>query len=250
MTAPFDAFGPGILIVTRTDVTPGTPVNIGYSQAFSFQFAGQIKELYGQNQLPLDAARGTVKVTGRVTAACLSGLAWNTTFFGQTFTSGGLQWNYQESHALTAGAFSTTLTNISTFDQDLGVQYASTGLPLVKVTSAPAVGQYSTTGTGASTVYAFNSSETGPLLVSYTSTVTSGQTLTINNTLLGTSPTFQLDYMTTRSGKALIVRLNQCQTASLNLPAKLEDFIMPELELHIFANAAGQLGKIIFPEVS
>lgn len=245
MTAPFDAFGPGIIIVKRTDVTPATPVNIGYAQGFAPQFAGNIKELYGQNQLPLDAARGTVKVTGRLTSACLSGLAWNTVFFGQTFVSGGIQWNYQESKVVTSGAVAA-LTNVGTYDQDLGVQYAATGLPLVRVASAPALGQYTmTAGT-----YAMNASDTGPVLVSYTSTVTSGQTLTISNTLLGTSPIFQLDYMTTRNNKALIIRFNQCQAANLGLPSKLEDFIMPDFEIHMFADAAGNLGKMYFPEVS
>ena len=246
MTVPFDAFGPGVIVVTRTDVTPGTPVNIGYAQSFNTQFQATIKELYGQNQLPIDAARGTVKVTGKITAAVLSGLAWNNTFFGNTFTSGGIQWNLNESKTVTSGTVQT-LTNVATFDQDLGVVYASSNLPLIKVASAPAVGQYSATGAGA---YTMNASDTGPVLVSYTSTVTTGQTLSINNQLLGYSPTFQLDYYTMRNNQAFVARYYQCQMASINLPAKLEDFVMPEMEVHIFANATGQLGKLYFPQVS
>ena len=245
MTVPFDAFGPGVIVVTRTDVANSTPVNIGYANSFNLQFQGNIKELFGQNQMPLDAARGTIKITGKATAAVLSGIAWNNVFFGDSFTSGGIQWNYQEKKTVTSGSVAA-LTNAGTFDADLGVTYFSSGLPLIKVASAPAVGQYTQTGA----TYAMNSSDTGPVLVSYTSTVTTGQTLSIVNQLLGYAPNFQLDYYTMRNNKALVVRLYQAQSASINLPVKLEDFIMPELEMHFFANASGQIGNIYFPEVS
>lgn len=253
MTAPFDAFGPGVLIATRTDVTPSTPVNIGYSQEFTVDFAGNIKELYGQYQLPLDAARGMVKVTAKAKAAVLSGIAWNSVFFGNTFTAGTAQWNFQEAHTVTSGTMSpSTVTNAATFDQDLGVVYGTTatapGLPLVKVASSPAAGQYTCTALG---VYGFNASETNPILITYTSTVAgSGQTLTISNQLLGVSPTFQLDYYTVRNNSQLVARYFQCQSSKITLPAKLEDFIMPEFEMSLFANAAGQLGKLYFPQIS
>jgi hypothetical protein len=96
-----------------------------------------------------------------------------------------------------------------------------------------------------------NASDNGPVLVTYTYTIAgSGQQLLISNSALGTAPNFQVDYYTTRSNKALVVRLYQAQAASLNLPAKLEDFIMPEFEMHFFANASGNIGTIYFPEKS
>ena len=252
MTTPFDAFGPGVIIVTRTDVANSTPYNIGYSQEFSVDFAGNIKELYGQNQLPIDAARGTVKVTGKIKSAVLSGFAWNTVFFGNSFSTGTITWNQGEAHTVTAGVLSpAALTNAATFEADLGVVYGAgattPGTPLQKVASAPAVGQYTVTGA----VYAFAAGETNPVLISYTSTVAaSGQTLTISNNLLGTSPNFQLDYYTSRSGSAFVVRYYQAQAAKITIAAKLEDFMMPEFEVHMFANAAGNLGKLYFPEKS
>jgi hypothetical protein len=250
MTTPFDAFGPGVLVVTRTDVANSTPVNVGYANTFNVQFQGSIKELYGQNQLPLDAARGTIKVTGKITAACLSGIAWNNCFFGDTFTSGGIQWNLNEAHSVPGTTpFTVTATNGATFDQDLGVTYAVTGLPFTKVASVSAIGQYSVnTSTGVYTFYSGDAS--AAILLTYTSTVTGGQTLAINNQLLGYAPLFQLDYYTMRNNAALVARFYQCQLASLNLPAKLEDFMMPEMEVHMFANTAGQLGKLYFPQVS
>lgn len=249
MTTPLDAFGPGILVVTRTDIANSTPINIGYAQEFAPEFSGNIKELYGQNQLPIDAARGTVKVTGKIKAAVLSGLAWNTAFFGNTFTTGGIQWNVNEAKTIPTTPFQVTVNNGAQFDQDLGVVDATTGLPYVKVASGPATGQYS--GPTALGVYTFAAADTGKaVLITYSSTVTTGQQLTLANTLLGSAPTFQLDYYTMRQNKAFIARFYQCQAAKISMAAKLEDFMMPEFEVHMFANAAGTLGKLYFPEIS
>lgn len=248
MTTPLDAFGPGVIVVTRTDVANSTPVNIGYSQEFSVDFAGNIKELYGQNQMPIDAARGTVKITGKIKAAVLSGVAWNNVFFGNSFTTGGIKWNPSEAGSIPTTPFQITVINAANFDADLGVVSAVTGLPLTKVASAPITGQYSVSVAG---VYTFAAADTGQaMLISYTSTVTTGQKLTLTNTLLGTAPIFQLDYYTTRNSKAFVARFYQCQAAKLTIAAKLEDFMMPEFEVHMFTNAANQIGVLYFPEVS
>lgn len=248
MTTPLDAFGPGAIIVTRTDIANQTPINIGYAQEFSPEFSGNIKELYGQNQYPLDAARGTVKISGKIKAAVLSGIAWNSVFFGNNFVTGGIKWNPNEAAVVPTTPFQVTVVNAATFDQDLGVVYAASNLPLIKVASAPTVGQYSVSGVG---VYTFAAADVASaLLINYTSTVVTGQTLNITNTLLGSSPTFKLDYYTVRSGKAFIARYNQCQGAKISMASKLEDFLMPEFEIHMFADATGNVGKLIFPEIS
>lgn len=248
MTTPLDAFGPGVIVAQRTDVANATPVNIGYAQEFTMDFSATIKDLYGQNQYPLDAARGTVKVTGKIKAAVLSGIAWNTVFFGNSFTTGGIKWNYNEAATIPATPFQVTVVNTATFDKDLGVTYALSGLPLTKVASAPATGQYAVSGSG---VYTFAAADTGlGVLITYTSTVVTGQQMNISNNLLGASPNFQLDYYTTRSGKAFVARFNQCQAAKIALAAKLEDFMMPEFDIQMFADSTGSLGKLIFPEIS
>lgn len=243
-----NVFGPGIIRITRTDVANSTPIDLGNAQGLSIDFSGSIKELFGQNQYPIDAARGTVKVSGKMSAALVSGLAWNSVFFGASFTSGGFKWNPGEAAVVPGTPFQVTVSNSATFDQDLGVINAATGLPFTKVASAPAAGQYSV----AAGVYTFASGDTGAaVLITYTSTVTgTGQTLTINNTLLGTSPLFQLDYYTSRANKPLLVRLNQCQASKISIATKLEDFAMPEVDFSAFVNNVGQLGKIVFPEVS
>ncbi len=241
-------FGPGICYVTRTDIANSTPINIGKAQSFSLDFKGTIKQLYGQEQYPLDAARGTIKPTGKMTAALISGTAWTSTFFSDTMATGGIQWNLNEAHPIPAiSPYTVTVTNSTTFDLDLGVVYAATNLPLIKVASGPTLGQYSE----AAGVYTFASADEGAAtLITYTSTVTTGQHLTISNHLLGTSPTFQLDYYSSRNNKPLILRLFQCQSDSLSIGAKLEDFMMPEFGFELFANAADLIATVYFPEVN
>ena len=159
-----------------------------------------------------------------------------------------MNFNSGEVRTIPATPFQVTANNGATFEFDMGVIDAVSGLPYIKVASAPTVGQYSVSALG---VYTFAAANTGAsILLNYTNTVTTGQTLNITNTLLGTSPTFRLDYYTTRGGKAFIARFNQCQAAKISFASKLEDFTMPEFEIHMFADAAGNLGKLVFPEVA
>lgn len=245
-----DAFGPGAIIVTRTDVANSTPVNIGYAQSFNLDFTGNLKELFGENQYPIDVARGTVKISAKINAAVISGLAWNSTFFGANFSSGSLNWANGEAGTVPTTPFTITVSQAANFDQDLGVINATTGIPLKKVASAPATGQYSVDSTTG--VYTFAAADTGNnVRITYAYKVSaSGQTLTISQTILGFSPTFQLDYYTVRNNKAFLVRLNQCNASKISMATKLEDFVMPEVDLGAFADAAGNVGKISFPEVS
>ena len=244
-----DAFGPGILKVTRTDVANSTPIDLGFAQELAIDFAGTIKELYGNLQLPLDAARGTIKVNAKAKAAVISGTAWNNLFFGNSFTANAsILWAVNENHA---GATSVTATQAANYSADLGVTYAATGLPLIKVASGPATGQYSVNvGTGVYTFAAGDVGVAGGLNLTYSYTTTTGQTLTLANQLIGSAPIFQLDYYTTRNNLPLIATFYQGQASKLGMAFKLEDFLMPEFELSLFANAAGNLGKLYFPQIN
>ena len=255
MSVPFAAFGPGIAIVTRTDLATPIAVNIGYAQDLTIDFSGTIKELYGQNQYPLVQARGTIKATGKLKAATISGIAWNNVFFGQTLAPAtGFAWNIQESHAIPGTPFQVTTTNAASFDADLGVTYSANGLPLQRVASAPATGQYSVNvGTG---IYTFAAADTGlTVLITYTNTIVTAtsQSLTIANKLIGVTPTFQLDYYTSLNqptAQPFAIRLFSCVGNKLALATKLEDFLMPEFDFGFFANAAGNVFEGVFPQIS
>lgn len=253
MSEPFAVFGPGIAIVTRTDVSPSLAINIGYAQSFSIDFSATEKDLHGQYQYPLVSARGTIKCTGKLTAAVISGLAWNEAFFGQSFAAGGFAWNIQEPHAVpgSASGYALAVSNAANFDVDLGATYAGSGLPLQRSSgTASGTGYY----LEASGSYSFSSYNSGQnILVTYTNATTVGQNLAVANKLIGTTPTFQLDYYTNLNqptAKPFAVRLFACVGSKLALAAKLEDYLMPEIDFGFYANAAGNVFEMVFPEVS
>jgi hypothetical protein len=147
---------------------------------------------------------------------------------------------------------SIAVTNAANFDTDLGVVYASTGLPLLKVAGSPTTGQYSviSTGTGKGE-YSFASADAGiAVLFNYAYTSASGgQLVTVTNKLIGNTPTFQLDYATTLNNNPYYLRLFQCVSSKLSQSFKLVDFSMPELDFSVFANPAGKVYEASYPQV-
>jgi len=249
-TVPQALFGPGILYLTRTDIANATPTNVGYVNEFSTDIKFDLKELYGQNQLPLVVARGTAKCTGKIKAATLSGQALNALLFGTgtsvvTGTQYGLTQTGLTLIPATPYQITPTIPSSGVFNSDLGVVYTS-GEPLTFIPSGtPAAGQY-TQSAGA---YTFSSADhTAGLSVnisfSYSFTNAAGQTITINNPLIGQTPTFQLDYMNVLYGSIYYMRLFAAVGGGWTEGFKLTDFSMPEYDFGFFANASQQLGFI------
>lgn len=246
---PQGLFGPGILWLTRTDVQNATPYNVGYVNEFSTDFSYDTKQLFGQNQFALLAARGTAKSTGKIKAATLSGSSLNAILFGGTFTA-GTQYDATTvtNQPIPATPFQITVTvpSSGTYNQDLGVVNSATGEPLTLVTDTPAAGQYS----HAAGVYTFSSADNVSGIsvnISYAYTFTTGatgQSMTIANQLIGTTPTFQLDYKTTLYGATYYLRLFQCIGGKWSQQHKITDFSMPEYDFEFFANAAQDIGII------
>jgi len=245
------AFGPGVLQITRTDVTTPTPVNVGFCQELTLDESAEIKELYGQNKYALVAASGPIKLTGKIKSAMISGLALNAAMYGGTFVSGQLKMAVGE--AITVASGWGNVTNAATFDTDLGVVYANNQIPLTKVTGAPgSAGNYNVSAGN----YGYHSGDNGNLVqTTYAYTVAgSGQTQTLANSQIGTNPTFQIDYWTTvnvaGTAKPYYVRVYECVANKLAYAHKLNDFMMPEIDFVAYQNAAGNIWKKSFPEVS
>lgn len=255
MSTPLAVFGPGILIAQRTDITTPSPVNVGFVQEFSIEAAGTTKALYGQKQFPLVGARSTIKVTGKFKNAVVSGLAMNALFYGESagVSTGGIAWNIDSTFSVPASSGYTVLVGSSTtFDADLGVKYSTSGLPLQRVAAgSEATGKYSVSLTNTYTFAAGDAS--AALKITYTNTVTTGASLIITNKNIGSTPTFQLDYYTNLNqptSKPFVVRLYQAIAAKHVMQFKLEDFMIPEFDYELFANASDQVYDMIFPEVS
>ncbi len=250
----FAVFGPGSLYITRKDISNATPVNIGFAQEFSLDEAAETKELFGQNQYALVAARGTIKTTGKAKAAEISGLALNAAFHGSAgvFSSGQLLMAQNEPNTVpvTPGPYTVSVINAATFDTDLGVVYAANNIPLTNVGpggSLTADGQYKQT---AGVYTFFSGDQNAALLITYAYTKSgAGQTKIVTNQPIGTSPTFQLDYSTVLNGNHYYLRIFQCISSKLAQSFKLTDFVMPEVDFDVFANAAGQVYQASYADI-
>ena len=240
------SFGAGALWGERTDlgVTSGIgPRQFGVLQDISVDFDWTAKELYGQFQFPVAIGRGQAKISGKAKYAQILGLIYSDIFFGQTATTGQFGIAEYEADAIPATTpFQVTVANAASYNDDLGVTYAATGIRFNRVTTPAAAGQYSVNfATG---VYTFSSADAGlAVLISYTYTVTSsGQEVKITNQLMGILPTFKATFYTTYQGKGTALRLNACAASKLTLPTRLDDWTIEELDFMAFADASNAIG--------
>lgn len=243
------SFGSGVLIGTRTDIDNGTPINFGLVQEVTLDESASLKELFGQYQRPLAIARGTIKTTGKAKVARISGLAFANLYYGVTPAAGETATSFAEAGTIASSSpYLVTVANAATFVADQGVVYAASGLPLTKVASSPAAGQYSV----AAGVYTFNTADEGKsVFTTYTYTVTSsGQKFTVANQLLGTTPTFQALFYTSFQGQSVTVTLNNCTSSKLSFGTKLEDFVLPEFDFSCLPDSSGNIMTWSFSEAS
>ena len=88
------AFGAGNMYVTQLNdawgnpITNPTPYPLMALQEGSVDLSGDVKELFGQNQLPVAVGRGKMKLTVKVKPARIFSAVWNAIFFGQTLNQG------------------------------------------------------------------------------------------------------------------------------------------------------------------
>jgi hypothetical protein len=239
-------FGSGALWGERTDlgIASGVgPRQFGIMQDITVDFDWTSKELYGMFQYPVAIGRGQAKISGKVKYAQIQGLLYSDLFFGQPATVGqfGVQTLEPETIPSTT-PFQITVAHAASYNDDLGVAYAATGLRFNRVTTPSAAGQYSVNfATG---VYTFASADAGlAVLMNYTYAITgSGQQIQITNQLMGIMPTWKATFYTTYSGKGTALRLNACAAQKLSLPTRIDDWTIHELDFMAFADPANVVG--------
>jgi hypothetical protein len=84
------------------------------------------------------------------------------------------------------------------------------------------------------------------VILNYSTTVTAtgpatGQQIVLNQQLLGTTPTFGINFYTTFQGNPMTITAPVCVASKLGFGTKLEDFAMPEFDFSLQANAANQV---------
>lgn len=233
-------FGTGELYTIPT--AGGTARKFGALQDVMVDFSSDIKQLFGQYQFPLDVARGKTKIEGSAKTGEVDITAFNSFYFGQTTTAGQTLRASNEAQTVPAmSTYTVTADNAVTFDQDLGVTYAVTGVAFVRVDSAPAVGQYSVDeDTG---VYTFASADaSAAVLINYLYTTSAGDRLDLGNPLMGSTPKFRLVLTQEYDGKTFTLVLYSCTAGKLSLPLKQDDYLIADLSFQAQANESNQVG--------
>ena len=239
-------FGAGSLYGIDNSASPPTPVQFGAVQEVGVEFSFSMKELHSQYQFPLAVARSKSKIACKAKSAQLQADLMNTLFFGGTKITGSVLTAVDELGTIPTTPFQITVANSATWQTDLGVYFKDTGLPLTRVTSAPATCQYSV----AAGIYTFAAADTGKqVYIDYTYTSASdGKLITITNPLMGVAPTFKAILNGKFSGKDITLTLNSCISNKLSLATKLEDYMIPEFDFEAMADVSNVVGTISLAE--
>lgn len=253
-------FGAGDLFATLlrdasgNAITNATPIRVAGMQEMSLDFAGDLKEFFGQNRFALAVAQGKVKTTGKFKGALINGQALNTLFFGSGMTSGTMKALYADTSGTLVPASPYTITptvpNSGTVVDDLGA-IDSNGRVMTRVASAPTTGQYSYAA-GTWTFAAADNASGLKMYISfsYTYISTDAKRIQLLNLPMGYTPVMKMHYMGSFQGKRCLAVLESVVANKLMLfGSKNDDFSVPEIDFSAQADATGySLGDIYTQE--
>jgi hypothetical protein len=241
-------FGTGAFYAQRNDIANQGYGRLAVLQESDWNFDYDEKELMGTGQFPLMVARGAAKWKGKVKSGTFSANVYNALFFGQTVTTGGTSAIVNEPHTVPASSpYTITITPASgsTYAGDLGVSYSGDlNAPMTLVTVTPTVAGTYEQSAG---VYTFGAADAGKQVwISYTVTVTTGQSISLTNQILGTTPTFAGTFVgrDPRNGYTLFMQLNKLTSSKMSFGSKTSDFSMGDFDVTIMDDGTGNIGTI------
>lgn len=233
--------------------TNPTPLQGMTIQDVQIDMTGDVKELKGSSQFPDDVAAGDKKGTGKFAIGRKDLELFNQIFFADTIATGGTSVAPNESHSIPATTPYTVVVtppNSGTFSVDLGVNYAASGIALVKVGTSPATGQYSV----AEGTYTFAAGDQGVgVIISYAYTITgSGATYQVNNQALGYGPQVEMWLVDTYQPKNVgsagapvyeynVIRIYAAKVTKLTIGNKRADYSIPEIDFSYFQSPSGRV---------
>lgn len=237
-------FGSGIL--TATPANGLDPIEFAALQDVEIDFSGDLKSLNGQYGFPLAVGRGAQKVDVKAGNGAIDVDLYNSIFFGGTPASTGSKKLAQgESASIPASTpFTITVANGANFYANMQVLNVVTGTRMKQVASGPATGQYSLNAvTG---VYTFAAADEGQgVIIDYLWTDTAnGQTLQLQNQLIGVAPAFSLLLAEKFDQSTLVVKLNKVSSGKLTMPLKQADFMISDIEMMAYVDNTNSLGFI------
>jgi hypothetical protein len=239
-------FGVGILAINpQTISTTASPIQAGTLTECTIDQSFDMVELYGSESDPVDVAPGKRKTVIKGKFASFSSDIY-AAFMGTTAATGSLNPNINEQWTVPATPFTVTVANGATWERDLGVIDANTGLAMVRVASGPTTGQYTASAAG---VYVFAAADVGHvILISYTNTVAaSGKTVTINGAQMGAGSVFQIDLFQIYKSKAQGIRFPAVRFSKVTQAFKNVDHAQMDFEAVAFKDpTTNMLCKSVF----
>lgn len=240
-------FGIGALWGQRSDVVGVGPDQFAILQDNAIDFSFELKELYSQQQFPVDIARGKGKISGKSKFARVYGALYADLFFGTTTVAGEDNVAEYELHTIGTSALATVANNTG-YISDLGINYNNqANLRFTSVTTAPSAVQTYETGTNG--VYTFFTGDIGATVqISYVYTDGNGKTFTITNNFMGYTPTFVGTFYTQRNTQGstgqLTLRLNECVSSHFTIPNRIDDYAIPDFDFMAFSPSTGVIGTM------
>lgn len=240
-------FGPGFLLAapqtgSGNPAPNPTPFQVGVIQNMKFTLGADIKELFGQNQWPVDTAIGKRTIKGSFEFAQISNFLISQGFTGDGTTAGVIQDVPEEAHTIPGTPYEVTVTESAHWVADRGVTYSATGIPLTLVSGSPTTGQYSV----AAGVYTFAAADTTlGVFIAYTySIAATGTTLAAANHPMGWGPLLDLDawfpYENGSGGLAGIgFNFPNSRLGKIDAATKLDDYTMYTCDFSAFAGPNG-----------
>jgi hypothetical protein len=246
-------FGTGQLVLSPALSGIVTPIVVAALQDISLDASFAMVDLIGQNQFPLDKAKGAGKLGGKFKTGLFSGALIAAVLSGSTVVAGSTVGIVAETFTLAAGTYTTTkgALTVPGAAGDLGVFDVTANKFLTAVASGPTTGQY--VPATAAGVIAFATADNGHIMqVSYASTAaTLGTTISLNNQAMGTNVAFGMrlfnnyqsagnQYNANSSG----IYLPVVSIPKLSLAFKNTAFMEKSLDFECSANAAGLVATL------
>jgi hypothetical protein len=232
-------FGVGQLVLNPGGTNP-TPVQLSILQDVDLDFSFTEKELYGQFQLPVDVARGEMKLGLKAKEAHISAMLMGSFFAGSTTAAGYTSSAINEASTIPATPFQITVINSATFVADCGVVDLTSGIVMTNVAGpTPTTGQY----TVAAGVYTFALADVGHVIwISYTYTVAgAGKTVHYNNPLMGTGASYSVTLFNIFRTKVLGFKFYAVTVPKLSMPLKNNDYTILGLDMGVYQDSLGNV---------
>lgn len=230
-------FGTGMLTLTPSGSNP-TPAAFGVLQEVDLGIEFVEKALRGEMQFPVTVARGAASMAGSAKWGRINAQLNSSLLTGSTIATGETRGAANEAGTIPGTPYAVTVTNSATFVADLGVWDVTAGIPMVRVASSPATGQYSVSAG----VYTFAAADTThSVFISYSYTGAGGKTVTYNNQLMGAGTTYGLTVFNQYGGTYHGLKIFAVTLSKLAFPFRSEDFTIQDTTITAYADSSGRV---------